>query len=152
MMARMTVAGLAGLLMTAVLGCGRGDAPPLGNVTGTVTLDGQPLENAVVTFSQTGGASSIGKTDANGRYELYYGRDLKGALLGEHTVMITTSTEVGEDCERTKTPETVPAKYNLASELKATVNAGNNTLDSAFVRRRGPAACGEPVRRVRQPA
>ena len=46
------------------IGCGGGaasDAPDLGQVSGVVTMDGKPLEGAMVTFEPTGAAALHGK-------------------------------------------------------------------------------------------
>ena len=112
-------------------GCGGGDSPPLGKVKGTIKFDGQPLADATVIFAPTaaGGTTSIGKTDAAGAYELYYTSDTKGALLGKHEVKISTFGAVGEGCERTITPEKLPARYNVLSELTADVKVGSNTFN-----------------------
>lgn len=62
--------------------------PTLASVTGTVTLDGQPLEGATVTFVPATGRASSGLTDASGYYSLQYTKTIAGATLGQHRVMI----------------------------------------------------------------
>lgn len=111
-------------------GCG-GD---LGYVSGTITMDGAPLPNARVMFyPQNEGAGSAGRTDKNGYYELYLGRSGKGAVKGEHLVQISTGDEGGgygdDGSENRGSRETVPAKYNVRTELTATVNGGSNSID-----------------------
>ena len=71
---------------TVVIGCS--DAPPLGKVSGTVTLDGDPVPKAVVAFQPEGAPASRGVTDSNGRYELIYQMDSSGAVFGPHRVII----------------------------------------------------------------
>ncbi len=116
------VLGLASLLLA--VGCGRSDRPDLGTVQGTVTLDGAPLAGALVVFTPSGpGRSSSDLTDAAGRYELTYLRDIAGATLGPHVVIITTATE-----ERGGR-EILPPRYHEKTELSATVAAGVNTID-----------------------
>ena len=114
------------LFCLLLAGCGSGD--DLARVKGTVTLNGEPLEGAIVQFQPTaeGGSPSAGKTDAKGRYDLMHTFDQAGAMPGEHVVSIRTAAayydeEGGE--------ERVPAKYNDRSELKRTVEPGNNTFD-----------------------
>ncbi len=103
------------------VGCGQGDRPALGTVEGVVTLDGQPLAGAFVQFDPGSVRGSSGVTDADGRYELVYLRDMKGAAVGEHTVRITTQTET--------TPEILPARYHTETTLKETVTPGRNEID-----------------------
>ena len=130
----------------ACVGCGE-SGPPLGQVSGTVTMDGQPLANALVTFTpEAGGRGSTGKTDASGKYELAF-VDSKGALIGAHKVSVTTIKEAAAavemssdspeyanqgssaDYDSAKTEEPIPAKYNTKTELTFDVKAGSNTYD-----------------------
>lgn len=105
-------------------GCSRSDRPPLGAVHGTVTLDGVPLENALVLFTPEGpGRTSLGSTGPDGTCSLAFLRDIMGANLGRHHVRITTATE--ENGGR----EMLPAKYHAKSMLWADVSAGVNTVD-----------------------
>jgi hypothetical protein len=118
----------AGLLCLAPLvGCAKNDRPPLGGVHGTVTLDGQPLAGAIVTFEPVGpGRGSIAMTDAQGRYELIYIRNDKGAKVGAHRVQITTSNaNAGK-------PELLPPRYNAQTTLSADVKAGDNEINFAL--------------------
>jgi hypothetical protein len=105
----------------------------MGRVSGKVTLGGQPLPDAVVTFSpkQTGGSPSIGRTDSSGNYQLTFSRDASGAIIGEHKVTITTYAAGDPDADPPipAAPEKVPAKYNVKTELTATVEKGSNSLD-----------------------
>jgi hypothetical protein len=107
-------------------GCrGSSDVAP---VTGTVTLDGQPLPSAEVIFQPQDGRPSTGLTDQQGRYELIYSRDTKGAMIGSHTVRITPLI-VDDDGNPLPDARPLPAKYNTQSTLTAQVAAGANTID-----------------------
>jgi hypothetical protein len=119
-----------GLAVVLGSGCNPEKLPSLGRVSGTVTLDGQPVAEASVMFegANPGEPPSLGKTDASGKYELYYSRNHKGATVGEHPVYITTYQPASDDNSQVK-KETVPAKYNAKSELKSTVKRGNNKID-----------------------
>ena len=116
-------------ILLAMLGCNSENLPGLGRVTGTIKFDGKPLNGAMVEFDKVGGgiAPAFGKTDATGKYELYYSRTAKGAAIGEHEVRVTAFADAGETGKVQK--ETIPAKYNVMTELKATVKSGSNTLD-----------------------
>ncbi|MBN2295074.1 MAG: carboxypeptidase regulatory-like domain-containing protein [Pirellulales bacterium] len=113
---------LAALIVVFVAGCGMSDMPECGQVTGTVTLDSQPLAGATIFFKPQSGTQSYAKTDAQGRYELTYLRDIKGAKVGSHTVLITTATEESPR-------ERLPARYNRQSTLTAQVAPGENTFN-----------------------
>jgi hypothetical protein len=82
---------LAPLLLSACQPAETG--PPLVPVAGTVTLDGRPLEGALVTLIPTGetpGQAGSGRTDAEGRFKivsLQDGRD--GVAPGTHQVLVT---------------------------------------------------------------
>jgi len=112
-------------------GCG-GGGPSLSSVEGTVTLDGQPLANAVISFEPADAAgersSYEGQTDATGHYVLHATASEKGAQPGDYTVHITLP-ELAADDPTAKTAPKLPAKYNTQSELKATVKDGKNTFD-----------------------
>lgn len=122
---------LVAALMLFCVGCG-GD---MGRVSGTITLDGKPLPDAIITFypqGGEGGRASAGRTDAEGNYELTYSRSEKGAKVGEHLVTITTAVDGGDYSEgggESINKELVPTKYNAKSELKEQVVAGSNTIN-----------------------
>lgn len=127
------------LLLSLVCGCSSADVPELAPVEGTVTLDGEPLEGALVTFNKVGGGRpAYGRTDADGWYQLTYMDGIAGALPGEHVVWITTYREGdpdADDPEAQKTrKEEVPAQYNVNAsgnpDMTRTVKAGeDNVID-----------------------
>lgn len=116
------------------LGCGGGtdDTPQLGEVNGSVTLDGSPVPNATVSFHPLdGGRTSTAVTDEAGMYSLTYNGTVKGAKVGQHEVAVSTFEEA-DDEEGANSPgrkEVVPAKYaSFPSQLKVEVKAGENEL------------------------
>ncbi|MEX0669196.1 MAG: carboxypeptidase-like regulatory domain-containing protein [Pirellulales bacterium] len=121
---RILVVGALLLAATAASGCGKSDNPTLGSVSGTVSLDGTPLANALVLFTPAGeGRTSRATTNSDGRYILNYLRDIGGANLGPHVVRITTaSAENGKK-------ESLPPRYHAKSTLSASVAPGDNTID-----------------------
>ena len=116
------------VVVTWMAGCGK-ERSELGLVEGLVTLDGQPLANAVVEFHPVDieRSSYDGQTDKTGRYQLYASAKRKGAEPGEYTVHITLPNR-GTDSPATAQP-TIPAKYHARTELKVTVKKGRNKLD-----------------------
>jgi len=113
---------LAVALLT-LAGCGHGDRPDLGQVHGTVTLNGKPLAGAQVVFRPRAGHISCAMTDANGSYDLVYIRRDHGALLGKHRVQISTL------LPEMSRKEVVPACYNSRTILEREVAAGKNAID-----------------------
>jgi len=106
---------------------------------GTVTLDGQPLPNAVVTFDAPDGQFSYALTNTSGQYKLQLDSDHPGVTPGEKTIRVSTTRKIlglnaeegggegeggeGPDGKPLKAAEgeKVPAKYNKDSELKVNV-------------------------------
>ncbi|WP_145102390.1 carboxypeptidase-like regulatory domain-containing protein [Rosistilla carotiformis] len=118
-------------LVVSLVGCGQDSGPALGKVSGTVTLGGQPLPDAMVSFYPTSGERSAhGMTDAAGHYTLMFTGLKEGAIVGPHSVKVETGVQVGEE-EVTPAAKVVqlPAKYNKNTELTAEVEGGSNTFD-----------------------
>ena len=115
-------------LLLAGCGGGRGDLAP---VKGNVKLDGQPLADAQVQFApQEGtGVVALGRTDKDGNYEMMATRTAMGASRGVNQVRITTFEIEDHEGKQKVIRERVPTRYNSASELRVTVNAGRNTFD-----------------------
>lgn len=145
---------IAVLAMSVLLtGCAPStvDRPDTTGVTGTVTLDGEPVEGAVVTFVPTGdGQSAVGKTDGSGQYRLTTFGGGDGAITGEYQVKIAkyaapeaveasgtaegegAGVEYEEDPNDTGEQESLlPEKYasESTSGLTATVSENATTFD-----------------------
>lgn len=126
---------LAGLLLPiiAVCGCSSAERPELGYVHGRVTLDGNPLPNAIVRFQPIeNGRPAIATTDDNGYYVLNYTNDASGAVLGKHIVRISTGLPDDGDLQ-SAVEEKVPRKYNrdaaTTPQMQVEIVAGNNELN-----------------------
>ncbi len=114
---------------------------------GTVTLNGQPLPNAVVMFENPDdGTVCVGLTDASGRYRLQVDSRKKGVTTGNKMVRISTATRIpglnvgfgeeegsaeegGEDAPPERPQELVPARYNKDSQLTVEVTADRTIYD-----------------------
>jgi hypothetical protein len=124
-MQRIRVWGAALVVAAALVGCGGGTA----GVSGVVTLDGQPLEGATVSFTPASGdgggiGGSYGKTDAQGRYTLKtVNGDRAGAAIGKHKVTISQAKADPTNPEGIA-KDIVPAKYNTKSDLTFDVPSG----------------------------
>ena len=99
-------------------GCGTGEGANNVEVSGIVTLDGQPVEGALVVFTpktntKNSQLAAQAETDATGRYELSTyagGEDFKpGIEPGEYNVSIT-KLEVVQDMRR-QPKHLLPKKY-----------------------------------------
>jgi hypothetical protein len=97
-------------------------------VKGVVTLDGEPLANAFVTFHpQSKNRPSLAITDIDGHYELSYSSSKEGALLGVHDVTIMTSS--AEDVVNYN-KEVVPARFRkIPSTLRFVVEKKENVFN-----------------------
>jgi hypothetical protein len=117
--------GVIGALSVLLIsGCSESAKPyKTASVSGVITLDGQPLAAAHVTFlpvHNSGGGSQSGPeasadTDAGGRYSLKTAFGDTGASVGKNRVMITTrKTELdpsNPDRSREIAKERVPGRY-----------------------------------------
>ncbi len=121
-----------------VAGCGGGatdDLPRLA-VSGKVTLDGQPLKEAMIQFvpSEPGATTSGGGGVADGVYSI---SKSEGLVPGKYQVSITSTPPPaalpagGTPGDPVAPPkERIPASYNSKTTLSATVSKeGPNTFD-----------------------
>ncbi|QDU75000.1 hypothetical protein Pan97_20200 [Bremerella volcania] len=125
------MAMLLGAVLISAVGCGGGQYDNLGEVSGTITLDGEPLKHAVITFQPLGGRPAYGKTGEDGKYKMMYTGSQAGATVGVNTVTITNGGEKRDE-ETGKIwfqKEQVPAKYNTKTELEYDVQPGSQTHD-----------------------
>lgn len=104
------------------------------DVTGKVTLDGQPLANANVVFESDDKRTASGVTDSAGVYQLMYDSETKGVTPGAKKVRVTIAdvgVEGGGVVEggAPAGKERIPAMYNSQSELKADVSASSKSFD-----------------------
>lgn len=128
-------------------GCtgGGADQVPVYPVSGQVTMGGNPVPNATVTFSpKSDQPTAIGRTDAEGRYQLRTYAEADGAAAGEYAVIISKAADApaeeaahGPDFETPAYPgqkagSVLPEEYASAATtpLTATVTeGGENNID-----------------------
>jgi hypothetical protein len=83
---RLWMAACGWIVALAAVGCGQSETV---EVTGTVTLNGQPAEQAEVMFNpKAAGRFAIGVTDASGKFTLSTAKPNDGALPGEYVVTL----------------------------------------------------------------
>ena len=133
-------AGVAwGCLLLMAAGCGGVGAVP---VSGTVTVDGVPVENVAVNFTPIAsegaeGPGSSGVTDAQGRFSLRTigDRRARGAVVGKHRVTLSERAMAGPDSDPydpTITPEESEArlrKISASYKLPPSVRDGSLTFE-----------------------
>lgn len=133
-----------GLLLTLALtaGCGGQAGPETIPVTGSITMAGQPVPEAVVVFTPKNSddpsvLAAQAETDADGRFQMrtYLGEDdyKAGIQPGEYAVTVT-KLEVVQDMTR-QPKHLLPKKFSLpnSTPLSATVTAGGeNQFDFAL--------------------
>lgn len=135
----MNIRSLFGLLVLAVItlpaiGCGDSNLPSIGRVHGKVTINGQPVQDAMVSFEPVeGGRSAWAMTDANGEYELKYSGNANGTRTGDNTVRLTSAVSATYDDNgrvvKPATKERFPPEYNTESTQLVTVESGNNEIN-----------------------
>ncbi len=109
----------------AFVGCGPKDG--LTPISGTVTLDGAPIEKGTINFAPKGGpGTAAGGPIVNGKYEARVSPGkMAVTIYAQKTEKVENPTE--EQIERGLTENVVniiPAKYNSASTLEADVAEG----------------------------
>ncbi len=134
---RVFAAFATGLLAVAVLpGCGGSDVDRVG-VSGTVTLDGQPLESGAILFLPKGEGPSAGTQIENGRFSIARS---DGPSPGEYRAEIRSFRDTGEMIPDDDFPgqltevrqQIIPARYNESSELEVTFSADRGQEELPF--------------------
>lgn len=118
-------------------GCSQGKSYSVVPVSGRITLDGEPLAGARITFQPTGvdpGPGSFGTTDAEGRFSLETMEDTKreGAVPGTHHVQISTvvvGESAGEEDAAPQAGKVLPTKYTDGSLSYDVPQGGTTTAD-----------------------
>ena len=125
--ARISVVCLA-IAGIAVIGCSSQEA----QVSGTVTIDDQPLSAGTVAFYPQGpGAIAFGQIDSNGRYQLNTGSETgltpgSYAVTVEATELVPPTPTNPEPIPKLLTPERYRDK--ASSGLLVEVKTGNNDI------------------------
>lgn len=139
---------MAGLSFVVLLcsGCGGGsdnEVPSLVEVSGTVTLDGAPLNGATVIFSPqpgTSGTGAMGVTDGSGTYSLKHKSSNPGIEPGKYYVTFSkwampdgSPIPEGKTAADVEAKEVIPEKFRTVTELGpkniAEVKANGDTFN-----------------------
>ena len=106
-----------------VFGCSGVKTPPVGQVGGIVTLDGQPLTKGQVQFlpdssKGTKGRMAVGLIGSDGRFKLTAFKPGDGALVGFHKVLIICEEEMPAFDPKSPPPppkSLIPVRYTDAN-------------------------------------
>jgi hypothetical protein len=84
------------LLCIGMVGCGGpANAPTLAKVSGVANFQGKPLADATVTFYPAKGPVGIGRTDADGKFQMRTNGSL-GVVVDTHKVTVFVTDEAAE--------------------------------------------------------
>lgn len=124
------------VLLASCVGCG--GAAGRVSVSGTVKLDGKPLERGMISFIPLGGGPSAGGTIDRGSFVISGDR---GPFPGRYRIEImafeTTGSTMEDEDRAGETQEVlrqvIPSRYNVDSTLEAELApAGPNQLSFAL--------------------
>lgn len=118
---------LSSVVLTSAIGCSSSGEFGTASASGTVTLNGQPVPDLVVTFTPkpaagntNPGKSATGRTDAQGKFTLSTYSMGDGAIVGSHQVAVSL------DGPNPTPPGKLPDNYIL--EVKSGSNDFEITL------------------------
>jgi hypothetical protein len=107
----------------SLLLCGCGSSVQLGQIDGTLRLDGQPFNQVMVTFipEDPQQPQSIGITDAEGRFRLRCGKAGVGAVVGPHRVTLVDAAVApgGRSRDDDELPEGAAARVSRVPQIYA---------------------------------
>ena len=123
-----------GLVVLTLTGCGSGRTTAGATATGTITVEGVPLDGGTIAFSPINrGSSAFGKIASDGTYEVETDAQTIGLAPGDYQIAIYYEPSETEDAQGNQVfgQNPVAKKYGDfdRSGLMATVSPGNNTFD-----------------------
>jgi hypothetical protein len=129
---------LAAVALLVCSGCG--SSVRLGQVDGTVQLDGKPIGQVMVIFvpDDRNLPQSTAITDEHGHFQMRCNNGSMGAAIGEHRVTLVDGSAAPASKGRNddppepteQPPNRIPSAYNQATKtpLRQTVAAGSQTI------------------------
>lgn len=125
-----------GLLLCSLCGCGQGDG--LVRVNGKVTVDGNPVPLAVITFRPAGGVGTtyVGETDMTGDYKVYASESSQGILPGYYFAEVLsaklTANELTEEQMKVYNYVPIPKKHAGKEANPVTIPPEGGTINFEF--------------------
>jgi len=123
-------------VMVLVAGCGSDEGPERAAVSGTVTVDGEPLAEGAISFLPAEGTEgpTAGGTIEAGKYDI---PKANGVVVGKNRVQITGNRKTGRKVPdagkpgsmREEVVSAISPEFNTKSKLVETVKSGDNTLN-----------------------
>lgn len=128
---------LTALALLAAIGCGGGDALDRQSVRGTVTFQGEPLNEGAIQLIPTANGPASGGTIRNGTFRIP--RDA-GPISGNYRVEIVSYQPTGETQPDPDLPgqtidvtrQVLPPEFNTRSTQTVEITSGNNDLSFAI--------------------
>lgn len=124
------------LLVFTASGCTWDGTPEIGSVSGVVLKNGEPLPEVLVEFQPRKGRTSLGVTNYEGKFELFYSATMKGAAVEVHDIYFTLPSDESERPPRGDVlaeledvqpgPDNPPERIRWSTPLK--VRDGKNTF------------------------
>jgi len=124
-----------------LLGCGSSTS----EVKGVVTLDGKPVEGAMVLFTGDDGTLASGFTDANGNFELVSGPNgAKGAPPGTYRAIVTKVKTMEGAISPKEAAEASGGDSSAAAKQMAKMAKANKSVGGSGPPGAGPPKAGPP--------
>ncbi len=109
-----------------VVGCGDG-GPELYEISGTVTIDGEPLSKGAVRFVPLVGEQSVSAIAEDGSFTLKCRDKYLGAYPGEHRITVYAAEALGETKIRWFAPKEYA--YPATTPLKEVIEGPNENME-----------------------
>ncbi len=120
---RKMLLAVCGLLAVVTLGCKADNLPKTVPAEGIVTLDGNPVEGAIVVFIATqGNYNATGHTDASGKFKMNAFDTKTGAVPGSYKVEISKT--IMESATGKLGETDVNMKYGLPQKYSTFTTSG----------------------------
>lgn len=134
-MPRSLWAAVAALFVFAVVGCG---GPVEGTISGTVTMDGQPLKEGLIRFEPTGpNAHPVDVPITDGKYTATLAPgEAKVSIRANKVIGKTKMYDTPDSPTVDKVVELIDPQFNDTSTLRHTVTSGQQSKDWEVKRRK----------------
>lgn len=132
--------------LAGLVGCGSGSEIDTVPVTGKVTLDGDPVEGATVTFVPDipKGHTAVGRTNRGGAYTLMTMEPGDGALPGSYRITVRKTSDSVAATTEYANPEEAQAAYREQMEAAGGAGGVPNMSRRSEITHELPARYADP--------